>query len=478
MRHIINELASTTNLEDITLSLGCNSSPWLIIDILKTIKIKELTIIYNLDEQKESINSEIAKIKYNENYNIPVVIKFIDREKEFDEINKDDVQNFVFDAPDSEKILIEEIERFKPRQILGVLNGLEFSKYKIWELARKFADKIYVISWKIDFPDEIMDWNRCKNNNIELSIIFPMYNVEKYLKECIESVIKWQAEFVEFLFVDDGSPDNCAKIISDYSKKDSRVKLLSKVNGGCASARQYGLEEAKGRYIGFVDPDDFVDSTMFEKLLSRAIEGSYQISYCGYNEYYENTKTIKRIEDNLYCPYCFGTYDKAKINELVAYLRVAIWRGIYSRDLIELAKIKFYEDLKRFDDLPFKVEIFTAARSVVAVPEHLYYYRLERPGQDVAADDERLYVHFDIFEHLNDSIIRSASKDVLEYMLICKLHTHMFAIEKLQNQYKKEYIKRAKEDLLSMMEYRVGMEIIGKLGGEADRKFYKKICNG
>lgn len=95
--------------------------------------------------------------------------------------------------------------------------------------------------------------------------------------------------------------------------------------------------------------------------------------------------------------------EENEILQLFIYIRTAIWRGIYLASFLRDNHITFQENIKRFDDLPFKLETLAKARSVVSVPQYLYYYRLERPGQDVSCDDERLYVHFDIFKHLNQT---------------------------------------------------------------------------
>ena len=131
---------------------------------------------------------------------------------------------------------------------------------------------------RTDKEPQILEWIKNKNSDIELSVIFPMYNVAAYLDQCISSVTAWKAPYIEFLFVNDGSPDNSREIVLKWAEKDSRIKLLDKPNGGCASARQFGLERAQGSYIGFIDPDDFIDESMFRKLLRSAMTGSYDIT--------------------------------------------------------------------------------------------------------------------------------------------------------------------------------------------------------
>lgn len=277
--------------------------------------------------------------------------------------------------------------------------------------------------------------------------------------------------------MDDGSPDNCADIVRQYAEKDPRIKLLQKENGGCASARQYGLERAKGRYIGFIDPDDFIDESMFRKLLSRAMVGSYEISYCGYKELYEETGKTRDIPDLLSSPYKDGTVDPNEIQPLMAFLRVAIWRGIYRSEMLRRNKIHFYTDLRRFDDLPFKFEVFASAKSVVCVPEHLYYYRMARPGQDVAANDERLYVHFSIFEYLDEFVAAHGTKEMYDYLQIVKLHTHIYALQKLLPQYVKEYAVCARQDILHNMNFTQANLVYRKTLSRRDKAFFLAIMS-
>ena len=104
---------------------------------------------------------------------------------------------------------------------------------------------------------------------IKLSIIIPVYNVEQYLEKCINSLINQTLKELEFIFVNDGTPDNSVDIIKKYQKIDKRIKLLEKTNGGQASARNLGLKHAKGEYIAFLDSDDYVSENMYQTLYNR-----------------------------------------------------------------------------------------------------------------------------------------------------------------------------------------------------------------
>lgn len=120
------------------------------------------------------------------------------------------------------------------------------------------------------------------NNYPLVSVIVPIYNVEKYLKRCINSILSQNYKNIEIILVDDGSPDNCPKICDDFKKKDSRIKVIHKTNGGLSSARLAGFEEALGEYILFIDSDDYIEKDMVEKLVCSINKNNADLAICGY----------------------------------------------------------------------------------------------------------------------------------------------------------------------------------------------------
>lgn len=367
------------------------------------------------------------------------------------------------------------ILEYEPEYLIGSIKDGGISAFNIWERCRMFCREVNLKIWRTDKAPLLLDWERTEKNGKELSVVFPVYNVAPYIEKCLKSVTAWKADYIEFIFVSDGSKDESVEIIRRWMKQDSRIRLIEKENGGCASARQTGLENATGRYVGFIDPDDFIDENMYRKLLKAAMCGNFDISLCGYNEYYENTGKTSPADDSLWYPYLDGCYDSDKIIELITYCRVAIWRGIYRKEFLEKNKIGFYTDIRRFDDLPFKVETFAFAKSVVMVPEYLYYYRLEREGQDVAADDERLYVHFDIFKHLNDSIGSIKDQKLIDNLQMCKIQTHRYALSKIKKEYRDEYLNYARSDLDSLCDFQRTYKIANMMLGSNVAEEYRKI---
>lgn len=441
---------------------------------LKNICIKKLILVGSLDAQNiKDIEVKLYRDKLRRAYTVPDDFEYVDMQG-FNGL--EGKWALCCDWVSAQALLYA--CKWKPVYLLATIWQDKTTAFKIWELFKPHSSYIQIQTLRYNKEPQMLVWERNEENDIELSVIFPMYNVAAYLEECIRSIAEWKASYVEFLFVNDGSPDNSREIVLEWAKKDSRIKLLDKPNGGCASARQFGLDRAKGNYIGFIDPDDFIDESMFRKLLRAAMTGSYDISYCGYNEYYENTKETRRVADALGWPYCDGTTDARMIFDLIEYCRVAIWRGIYKTDMLKKNGIHFYTDLRRFDDLPFKVETFAVAKSVIAVPEYLYYYRLERPGQDVSADDERLYVHFDIFDYLNKSIGGTQNARLIDHLQMCKIQTHLYALEKIKPEYKTVYANRAKTDLEVFGNEQRTYFLAQKRLGEKNARDYKDIMHG
>lgn len=347
---------------------------------------------------------------------------------------------------------LKELSKINSRFIIGRTNQEE-DPFELWEVFRKSTSSIYIAHQENGKAPQVLDWDR-GSTDIELSVVIPVYNVAEYLPRCIKSLIEWEASYVEYIFVNDGSRDRSRDVILDCAKYDKRVRLIDKENGGCASARNRGIQEARGKYIGFVDSDDFIDASMFQKLIRRALIGNYDLAYCGYREYYEETQASEPVlNDCLGEPYSEGTYRADKVQLLAVNTRVAIWRCIYKKEVLDQRKISFLENLKRFDDLPFRIEYIFAAKSAVCVPEYLYYYRLGRKGQDTSCTDKGLFVHFEIFEHLDQYVDKYKDKRLKDLLQVVKVQTHGYGLSRIEKTYRKEYLKKAMTQLDRNMGY-------------------------
>ncbi len=337
---------------------------------------------------------------------------------------------------------IENLTGHPVKYIIGRM-AAEEDYFSFWENHRGSAQHIY-----IKYKHEILEWSKLLTTDIELSVVLPVYNVAAYLPKCIESLTQWKAPYAEYLFVDDGSTDESAAIVSQYAKKDPRICLIQKKNGGCASARNKGIESAKGRYIGFVDTDDFISNNMFRNLLKRALLGNYDYTYSGYQEYYEDTgQTVPVIADCLSGRYLLGEYNPAQVRLLTVNTRVAIWRGLYKKSVLDRHRIRFHEELRMFDDLPFRTEYLFVAKSAVCIPEYLYNYRVGRQGQDTSCTDNRLFVHFQIFKLLDKFTAKYKDQMLWDILQAVKIQTHAYGCGQIEKKYRRKYEKLARKQL-------------------------------
>ena len=168
-----------------------------------------------------------------------------------------------------------------------------------------------------------------------ISVIVPVYNVEKYLNRCVDSIINQTYKNLEIILVDDGSPDNCGKICDEYAKKDKRIKVIHKENGGQSDARNKGIEIAKGKYVGFVDSDDWIDKNMYEILYKNITKYNCDLSTCNFIRTYQKNSREGNNEENIFEIYTQDEYIKKffKIGtqECVYYP----WNKLYKKKLLE-----------------------------------------------------------------------------------------------------------------------------------------------
>lgn len=218
-----------------------------------------------------------------------------------------------------------------------------------------------------------------KNMNLpKVSVVIPVYNVEKYLDRCIDSVVNQTYRNIEIILVDDGSPDGCPKKCDEWSEKDSRIKVIHKENQGLGMARNTGIDNATGEYIFFFDSDDFVETTLVEKCLFAIRTTASDAAVFGRYDYFEDgTKKEKAIsaEKLIYKGDCVK-------NELLAGMftydlgfGVSAWGKMYRTSTIKNNNLRFKSESEIIsEDSFFMLEFFSNAKQVVIVPECLYYY--------------------------------------------------------------------------------------------------------
>ena len=211
------------------------------------------------------------------------------------------------------------------------------------------------------------------NDNL-ISVIVPVYNIEEYLDKCVESIIKQTHENLEILLIDDGSTDHSGKKCDAWAKKDYRVKVIHKENGGVSSARNVGLEIATGKYIGFVDSDDCINENMYKKLMNQMIETNSDMCFCNY--VYINNKENTTVNTQLFCE---KKNDKNTIMKKMFECKnanFAVWNKLIKREFLK--NIRFDESIKIYEDAVFNFECLDKMETIAFVEEYLYFYEVGR----------------------------------------------------------------------------------------------------
>ena len=201
----------------------------------------------------------------------------------------------------------------------------------------------------------------------EISIIIPVYNVEKYIRKCIDSVLSQTFTDIEVILVDDGSTDDSGKICDEYSRVDSRIKVIHKNNGGLSSARNAGIEIANGKYLGFVDSDDYIANDMFEMLYFNIIKENADLSICGIFHCYESKKPVVNS------PW-YGVLNSEQAIEyafLGKFFSVNAVTKLYKRHLFDTIR---YPDGKTSEDAFIIVDILSQCNKIVATSKQKYFY--------------------------------------------------------------------------------------------------------
>ena len=263
-----------------------------------------------------------------------------------------------------------------------------------------------------------------------ISVIVPVYNVENYLVKCLDSIINQTLTDIEIICVNDGSTDTSRQILETYKRKDSRIKIIDKQNGGLSSARNAGFKHATGEYISYIDSDDWVDITMLEKLYKNIKKHDGEIAICAVHQYDDTKKEL--CEPQSY--FSLETFDKTFDDKTFTYMDtkeflndvcVMAWNKLYKKSFLDKCEATFPEGLI-FEDGPFFFSIFFKAKKVSIIRDFLYYYRINRQGSIVQSSGEKYINIIDIvnlmtkevsktpiFEEVRNEFYRSKANDIL-----------------------------------------------------------------
>ena len=303
--------------------------------------------------------------------------------------------------------------------------------------------------------------DKLKDNDLNLpkiSVIIPVYNMEKYLNECLDSVINQTLKDIEIICINDGSTDNSLKILKEYEKKDKRIKILTQKNSGVAIARNRGIDFSKGEFIGFLDSDDmYMNKSSLENLYYSAVNNNVLISGGNSNKYY-NDKLIEKLEP----------FEKEGIIKYSDFQKqYYFWKYIYSSKLIKENKL-YFPNYSNFEDPVFFVKIMNLAEIFYALPQTVHYYRIRHKSSKLNKNNV-----IDMLKGMLD-ILKFSDKNnlnILYYDLIEKFN-HPYRVKHIKQFFKTKEVKNKTIEILKYINYKKVKSINKKFKLNT---FYKKI---
>ncbi len=256
----------------------------------------------------------------------------------------------------------------------------------------------------------------------EISIIVPVYNVEKYLNKCIDSILNQTFKDFELILINDGSTDNSLEICNSYQKKDNRIKVINKNNGGLSSARNAGIDIARGNYIGFIDSDDHIHEKMYEILHYNAVKYSSDMVICKERNVYEDETIDCKSTINKYNTYQLDNIESlTKLYEARTTTFVYAWNKLYKRSMFHDTR---YPEGKIYEDEFLTPKLIYQSNTITYVNCELYYY-LQRKGSIV--NSKFSTKKFDKVDALESNVKFFKDKNIRNiYFLVQKAYVDLF----------------------------------------------------
>ena len=294
--------------------------------------------------------------------------------------------------------------------------------------------------------------------NCKVSVIVPCYNVEAFLRRCMDSLLNQTMREIEVILVDDESPDNVPRMCDEYSKIDKRVRVIHKLNGGLGYARNTGLDVAIGEYVAFVDSDDYLERNALEKMYSTAKNFNADAVFSGF--YTQNIDgTWNRhiefpcrevLQDKALDNFKLGMIATPPYEKKERYYWVSVWHAIYSRLMLQDNNIHFVSERDyAAEDIPFQVQFLNLANRVVCLPDCFYRYCHNKKSLTNSYDIDKFLKLKDLCKLLKDMTIKDEEAELrINRFIISDARMHFLRMMQSENKHKLVLLKQMMEDAL------------------------------
>lgn len=274
---------------------------------------------------------------------------------------------------------------------------------------------------------------------MKISVLLPIYNAEKFLSKSLGEVLNQTLKDIEFICINDGSTDSSLKMIKDYAEKDERIVVIDKDNHGYGESMNQGLNVAKGKYIAILEPDDFVDNTMYETLYDLAEKYNADVVKSNYYEYETKTDNNTYLEVLEGLPY--ETLINAHLNKSIIHMRPCIWSAIYKREFLEKNHIRFNETPgASYQDTAFAFKVWVSAERVIFTKDAFLHYRIDNDNSSVNSSG-KIFSICDEFQAMQ-SFLNLNYKWRDEYsgiLQVLKLDSYLWNLGRITSEYKEVF---------------------------------------
>ena len=279
---------------------------------------------------------------------------------------------------------------------------------------------------------------------VRVSILVPIYDVEKFLPECLDSLVGQTLKEIEIICINDGSTDSSFEIMKEYSENDDRIRIIDKKNTGYGDSMNEGLAAARGEYIGIVEPDDFVKLDTFEKMYNNAKKKNAEIVKANFYEYTERRKN-KSCKSHLFLKDEVGRVIDPKKHRHIFYQQPSIWSAIYKRDFLNKNSIKFLPSGgASYQDAGFNFKVFAMASRVLYVDEAFLYYRCDNPNSSVKSEG-KIYAVKDEYDEVEKYLKKQGVfEEFARTLAIVRMGGYIWNMRRLTNKAATEFGQEVK----------------------------------
>lgn len=295
-----------------------------------------------------------------------------------------------------------------------------------------------------------MCYNGDMLSGVKVSVLVPIYNVEDFLPECLDSLVKQTLKEIEIICINDGSTDSSLEIIKNYAKNDGRIVVVNKKNSGYGDSMNKGLDRATGEYVGIVESDDFIDLDAFEKMYKLARKHELDVLKSNFYEYV--TKKKRDVaKSNMFLPDEENEVLDTREHRHVLYEQPSIWSAIYRRAFLNDNDIRFLPSPgASYQDAGFNFKVWAAAKRVMMINRAFLHYRQDNPNSSVKSDG-KVYAVKDEYDEVERWLKEKNLYDEYGNTLVgMRFSSYIWNMRRLTRKTAKEFAGTIKEDLVRL----------------------------